>query len=123
MKKLIISLLVFAFAFVPVITLAQIPSDYGDPGGSINLPGPSNDDPKVIIADIINWVLGFLALIAIIIILIGGFEWMTAGGNEEKVTEAKKLLLAGVIGLVIILSAYAITNFVLAQLISATNAG
>jgi hypothetical protein len=38
--------------------------------------------------------------------------WMTSGGNEERVKKAKQILIAAIIGLVIILSAYAITNFI-----------
>lgn len=72
------------------------------------------------IGNIIQVIIGFLGVIAVIIILIGGFKWMTAQGNEEKVGEAKKLLGAGVIGLAIILAAYAITTFVINSLISAT---
>jgi hypothetical protein len=55
--------------------------------------------------------------------LAGGFEWMTAGGNEEKTTEARKRIIAGVIGLAIILSAYAIAQFVLRSLSAATGTG
>lgn len=72
------------------------------------------------IGQLINVALGFLGIIAVIIILFGGFKWMTAGGNDEKVGEAKKLIIAGIIGLAIILSAYAITTFVLSSLIEAT---
>jgi hypothetical protein len=71
---------------------------------------------------IIQLIIGFLGIIAIIIVLIGGFKWMTAGGNEEKVGEAKKLLGAGVVGLVIILAAYALVQFVITTLLNATGA-
>ena len=70
--------------------------------------------------DIINVVLGFLGIVAIIIVLWGGFMWMTAGGNEEKVTKARQLLVAGITGLVIILAAYAIARFVIQQVYTAT---
>jgi hypothetical protein len=46
-----------------------------------------------------------LGVIAVILVLWGGFKWMTAAGNEDGITEAKKLMGAGVIGLVIILAA------------------
>ncbi len=74
------------------------------------------------IGKLISVALGFLGILAVIIVLFGGFKWMTAGGNDEKVGEAKRLIIAGIIGLAIILSAYAITTFVLDSLIEATNA-
>ncbi|MFW5888708.1 MAG: hypothetical protein ACOCVY_03255, partial [Patescibacteria group bacterium] len=63
---------------------------------------------------------GFLGILAVVIILIGGFKWMTAAGNEDKVGEAKKIIVAGVIGLVIILASWGIATFVLEQLMGAT---
>ena len=69
---------------------------------------------------IINVALGLLGIVAVVIILIGGFKWMTAGGNDEGVTEARKLIFSGIIGIAIILSAWAIARFVLVQLGEAT---
>jgi len=78
-------------------------------------------DPRTIVAKIINFALGFLGVIAVGLILYGGFKWMTAAGNEEKVSEAKKLLGAGVIGLIIILAAWAIATFIIGSIYNATN--
>jgi heme/copper-type cytochrome/quinol oxidase subunit 2 len=85
--------------------------------------GLGERDPRDIIASIINIALGFLGILAVVIILIGGFKWMTAAGNEDQVGEAKKIIIAGVIGLVIILAAWGIAQFVLTQLINATTSG
>ncbi len=74
------------------------------------------------ITGIINVLLGLLGVVAVVIILIAGFKWMTAGGNDDKVSEARKMLFAGIIGLAIILSAWAIARFVLVQLGQATGA-
>ena len=82
--------------------------------------GLGERDPRGIAASVINVVLGFLGIIAVGLILYAGFKWMTAGGSEDKITEARKLLVAGVIGLIIIFAAFAIANFVLTQLIMAT---
>lgn len=79
-----------------------------------------SDDPRAIIARIINVVLGFLGIIAVVIILYGGFVWMTAAGNEEKVGTARKIIIAGIIGLAIVLAAWGIAKFVLTQLGQAT---
>jgi len=77
-------------------------------------------DIKSTIAQIINVVLGFLGVIAVVIVLAGGFKWMTAGGSDDKVGEARKMIVQGVIGLVIVFSAWAIASFVIGQLKSAT---
>lgn len=48
----------------------------------------------------------------------GGFTWMTARGEEDKITKAKETIVAAAIGIAIILAAYAITNFVTTNLIT-----
>ncbi len=80
-------------------------------------------DPREVAAQVINIILGFLGIIAVILIIYGGFLWMTAAGNEDKVSTAKKLLAAGVVGLIIILAAFGIANFVINALMGATGAG
>jgi len=46
--------------------------------------------------------------------------WMTAAGNEDKVGTAKKVMTAGVVGLVIVLAAFGIAKFVIGALVTAT---
>jgi len=75
---------------------------------------------QVTVARLINVALGLLGIIAVVIILAGGFKWMTAGGNEDKAAEARKMIISGVIGLTIILSAFAIARFVFNALDVAT---
>ncbi|OGH93707.1 MAG: hypothetical protein A2538_02360 [Candidatus Magasanikbacteria bacterium RIFOXYD2_FULL_41_14] len=83
--------------------------------------GLGSRDVRDTVASIIRVALGLLGIVAVVIIIIGGFTWMTAGGNDEKVGEAKKWIFSGVIGLAIILSAYALANYVIAQLVTATS--
>ncbi|EKE07511.1 MAG: hypothetical protein ACD_18C00064G0010 [uncultured bacterium] len=71
--------------------------------------------------NIINIALSMLGIIAVVIILIGGFQWMTAGGDDGKVETARKWIFSGIIGLAIILSAWAIAKFALNNLGQATN--
>ena len=77
-------------------------------------------DLKTTVGSIIKVALSFLGVVAIVIVLIGGFKYMTAGGSDEKTGDAKKYIISGIIGLAIILSAYAITQFVLSSLLTAT---
>lgn len=90
-------------------------SDFGDSTGL------GQGDLKETIGSLINVALQFLGVVTVVIILYGGFKWMTAGGNEEKVGEAKRLIIAGIIGLAIILSAYAISSFVIGSILTATS--
>ncbi len=69
-----------------------------------------------IIADVVEAFLGLLGIIFVILIILGGYNWMTAGGNEEKVTKAKETIRHAIIGLIIVVSAYAITYFVFSSL-------
>lgn len=82
----------------------------------VNFADFSTADIKDTIENIVRIIVGFLGIITVLIILAGGLKWMTSGGNEEKIGEAKKLIASGVIGLVIVLAAYAIANFVVSSL-------
>lgn len=84
--------------------------------------GLPSGDIRITVARIIRVAMGLLGIIAVVIMLYGGFTWMTAGGEEEKVGEAKKMIFAGIIGLAIILSAYALASFIITKLYEATTA-
>ena len=105
--------MLFAMTVMPALAL-ETGLDYG------TFTGLGTKDLREGAMTIVNVLLGFLGILAIVIILWGGFRWLTSGGNEEKVSEAKKIITAGIIGLVIIFTAYAIAQFVVSQLIRAT---
>jgi len=69
---------------------------------------------------IINIVLSLIGVIMVVLIIYAGFLWMTAAGEPKKVEKAKDILQAAIIGLVIVLAAYAIASFVVSKLITAT---
>lgn len=64
------------------------------------------------IGSVIGILLSFVGVIFLILIIYAGISWMTASGNQEKVTKAKDLIINAVIGLIIVLAAYAITAFI-----------
>lgn len=65
------------------------------------------------VATIVKAFLGLLGIIFIFLMVLAGYHWMTAAGDEQKVTKAKDTLRTAIIGLVIIVAAYSITYFVL----------
>jgi len=76
--------------------------------------------PLTIISAVISTVVSLLGVIFVGLIIYGGFIWMTARGNEERVTKAKDLMTAAVIGLIIVLAAYAISYFVVSNITEST---
>lgn len=80
-------------------------------------------DLKTKIAGVINIVLGFLGMLATIMIIYAGFKWLTAAGNEEQVTHAKATLRNAVIGIVVIFLSFVIVNFTVMQLTDTVGGG
>jgi hypothetical protein len=73
-----------------------------------------------IVGQIINVALGFLGIVLLFYLLYAGFLWMTAGGDEGKVKTARTMISQAIIGLIIIVAAFAISTFVLGSLVNAT---
>lgn len=119
MKKTILGIstlltTVYALHALPALAQPDLGLQYGAQTGL------GEKSVTLIVADIISWLLGLLGIAAIVIILYAGFLWMTSAGNDEKIKTAKKMLSAGVVGLVIILAAYSIARFVVTALIKAS---
>ena len=99
--------------------------------GSDDCYGLSTSDQKVeanigrgkeiptIIGTVVGAGLAFVGVLFFILMIYGGLLWMTAQGNEQQVTKAKDLIIAAVVGLVIVLSAYAITAYIGGEITSA----
>lgn len=121
-------LLLIGGAFVVVgllphaATYAQEVNQLGleNAAGNIGLAG---GNLTLMIARIIRAFFGLLGIVAVGLIVWAGFVWMTAGGNEEKVGQAKKMIINATIGLAVILLSFAIASFIVSSLTDATNGG
>ncbi|OGY94608.1 MAG: hypothetical protein A2406_02155 [Candidatus Komeilibacteria bacterium RIFOXYC1_FULL_37_11] len=117
MKKI----LAFALLLAPIMANAQTALDdwgYNDfTDAEVALGSRSLRDT---IGGVVNIILGFLGILTTVAILWGGFNMMTSGGNAEKSEKGKGVVIAGAIGLIIVLTAYAISRFVLSELYSET---
>jgi len=65
------------------------------------------------VSKIITALLSVLGVIFLAFTIYGGIMWMTATGNEERVKKARELIVESIIGVIIVLAAYAISYFVL----------
>jgi hypothetical protein len=117
MSKKIIAFALLALLMLPVVVFAQQKPaiDLGLQPVEQNI-ALGTSDIRVTIARIINVALGLLGVVCVIIVIAGGVMWMMSGGEAAKTGKARGIIFAGVIGLAIILSAYAIASFVIGSL-------
>lgn len=78
--------------------------------------GLSTLDIRLIIARVIQVALGLVGLTVLVCIIYGGFLWMTASGNEERVDKAKITIRNCMIGLVVVLASYSLVLFIMTAL-------
>ena len=64
------------------------------------------------IGSVVGYVLSFVGIIFLVLMIYAGFTWMLARGNEAEVKKAKDLMFDAIIGLIVIMAAYAITTFI-----------
>ncbi|MDO9399745.1 MAG: Ig-like domain-containing protein [bacterium] len=123
--KIIIALLLYCFiAFLFILITPNVLAATIDPGlEQMTATGLSDQDIRITIANIIRAVIGFLGIIAVGLVLYAGWLWMTSEGEEDKVEKAKLILKNALIGLIIILSSFAIVSFILNKLIESTAGG
>ena len=108
------------FSIFIVITLAlstavnfALAQDIGvNYAGNLGLQAASETDIRTLIVNIIRYALTFLGIIAVVMIMYGGFIWMTSNGQPDRVQKAKNILIAAAIGLIIVISAFAIVTFI-----------
>ncbi len=112
---------VCSLPFVPAFAYAQISNDATDSVASSA--GFSSMSVYEILGTLINVFLGLLGVVFLLLVLYAGFLWMTAGGDDKQVDKAKKMLINATVGLVITLSAYAITTFIVNWISQGTGLG
>ncbi len=119
-----LSILFSAFLALSVLIVRAIPGNAQIDAASTGLQssaqtagyGATPVDVPVVIGRIINIGIGILGLLLFLYIIYGGFLWMTAAGDSGKIEKAQGMIFNAVIGVLVVLSAYAIANFIINQL-------
>ncbi len=115
MKKLFLTFSIATLVLFPLATYAQLGGALTNLNQAVGSTGLESN-LSVTIGTVIRSVLALVGTIFLILTIYAGILWMTASGNEEQVTKAKNIIKATVIGLAIVMSAYAITFFVTSKL-------
>lgn len=117
-----IKVLSIFFLLAPIAILAeggqnwQEKLDEGTAGTGLLGVGDPDYEPTTFIAGVITAVLGLLGVLFTVLIILGGFRWMTAGGSADKIKEARQLIVNSIIGLMIVLASYAFARWVMNKL-------
>lgn len=117
-------LLVFFLWHAPVFagTLKDALPNLGAAGSGFGgQPGQEPIDPAVLVGKIINIFLTVIGAVFFLLMLYGGYQWMMARGDTDKVTKAKGLITDAIIGLIVVFSAYALTYFIVRRIGEATS--
>jgi hypothetical protein len=115
-RYLSLAFVILASAF-PYIANAQMRGfDIRDLLPGINTPFPASEGLLGVVGTAITLAFGIAGLVAVIYLIMGGFSYVTAGGNPEAVEAAKTTIVNAIIGLVIILVSYLIVQFIMDQL-------
>ncbi|EKE07509.1 MAG: hypothetical protein ACD_18C00064G0008 [uncultured bacterium] len=114
---------IFALAFfVPALVQAAIPdpaaTNYGLDTTAQSAGLPMTKDLPTVIGNVLGSALSMISVLFFGLMLFGGMMWMTARGKSENTQKALDLIISAIIGIVIVLAAYAITNFVFSNVIS-----
>lgn len=105
------SLMIMAGSVMPVYAQGFISPQ--DNPTAISTATGGQTSARQLVLQIINFVLGFLGLIAVIMVIYGGFLYVSAAGNQEKIEQGKKIIMYTIAGIIVILLSFAIINTVL----------
>lgn len=106
----IVAMVVMVVAPLAVLAQGTTSSGWTDPTPSSGV--ATDTDLNVLLVRIINILLGIAGLVAVIFLIVGGFRYITAGGNEEAAEAGKKAIVNAIIGIVIIILSFVIVRVV-----------
>jgi heme/copper-type cytochrome/quinol oxidase subunit 2 len=69
-----------------------------------------------VLTNAVNWLAGIVALVSVLIVVIAGVLWATAGGDEDRIKSSRKWLIGGLGGLAVALGAWAMVKVIVMQL-------
>jgi len=90
--------------------------DSSNPLGLISNVQGTNTELMTLVTNLINWAVGLAALVCVVILIVSGYKYITASGDENKIQSATKTLTFAIIGLVVCFIAVILVKFVLQRI-------
>lgn len=127
-KTLLSSITISSF-LVLALTGAVSAANIGDAGGSLEQAGrgafgagvtSGTNTLESIVGQILKTFISILGVLFLVLTVYAGYLWMNARGNEQQVSKAKDILTQSVIGFIVVLAAYMITDFIVNGILRAT---
>lgn len=116
MKKAFLTILFLGLLYLPFAAPANAQSEMynqlGAAAGSQGASYGSPQDPRIIIAYVVQIVMGTVGIVFVAYTVYAGYLLLTSGGNEEKVSQGRRMIFHSILGVLICLSAFAIALFV-----------
>ena len=121
-SRIAVAMFALALLFVPQAAFAEEPPTTGQGTASqqaleglnsVNPNGANSPELTTVIQTILNAVYFIIGIVAVVMIILGGISYATSQGDPAKVKKGKDTILYGIVGLIISLMAFAITQFIL----------
>ncbi len=124
MKKFVLTILILGLVLIPTAAGAQLDLGTDLAEQAATEAGYSAGTTETTFAEtmgtVVRAALSMVGIIFTVLMVYAGYLWMTARGEEEKVNKAIKIIQAAIIGLIIAVAAYSITNFVVPRVLERT---
>lgn len=106
-------LMIVGFALVSPVFAASCPG--GSPEGAVCLDNPLGNKTEAtqVIGRIIQGALGVLGSLALLMLIWGGFQWLTSAGNTEKIEKGTSTMLWAIIGVIVVMSSFILVQTVI----------
>jgi hypothetical protein len=123
MFKKIIAVLIFSIIFITGVQTISAAGLIPEASGTASCKGTATYCGDYTVNDFVSlvilasqWILGIVGSLSLIMFIYGGFMFLISSGSSDKVGQAKKIIVAAVIGLIIVFSSYLIIKFVIGAL-------
>lgn len=108
--------------FVPATLVGLLAPLLTQAATTYTLPNPfgPTQSPAEVVVNIINFALGLVGILALVMFIYGGFVILTAHGNADQFKKGTHTLLYAVIGIAVVLTSYSVLSYLFTNVFNFT---